>query len=140
MTPLTPEEARAQLATADILATTSGKEVRIVAISMAGVGVLLAVATALSGLAGTNKAVYVIGMFVYAAAMLTLQIWCARRVRASARSWSLRYGASGAVTLALYGIGIAWTTNGSPSWALFAPYCVLVALPMVVVASRMARR
>jgi|SRR5665647_543437 hypothetical protein len=140
MTPLTPEQARAQLATADILATTSGKEVRIVAISMAGVGVLLAVATALSGLAVTNKAVYVIGMFVYFTAMLTLQIWCARRVRVSARGWSLRYGASAAVSMALCGIGIAWTTNGSPSWALFAPYCVLVALPMVVVASRMARR
>lgn len=37
-------------------------------------------------------------------------------------------------------IGIVWSTSGSPSWAFFAPYCVLVALPMVVVASRMARR
>jgi hypothetical protein len=140
MTPLTPEEARAQLATADILATTSGKEVRIVAISMTGVGVLVAVATALSGFARTNKVVYVIGMFVYFTAMLTLQIWCARRVRVSTRGWSVRIGASAAVTLVLYGIGMAWTTYGSPSWALFAPYCVLVALPMVVVASRMARR
>jgi hypothetical protein len=141
MTPLTPEHARAQLATADILATTSGKEVRIGAFTTAGVGVLLALMLAMSkAFAGTNRVAFLIGVVVYVLAIGALMLWHGRRFRVANRGWSRRYRASLGVTMTTYAIVIVWATSGSPSWALFAPYCVLVALPMVVVASRMAWR
>lgn len=141
MTPLTPEEARVQLATADILATTSGTDARIGAFTTAAVGVLVGAVLAMSNaFAETNPAAFTIGMVVYGGALGALILWHLRRVRVSKRGWSRRYGASLAFTMVLYGIGIVWSTSGSPLWAFFAPYCVLVALPMVVVASRMARR
>jgi cadmium resistance protein CadD (predicted permease) len=141
MTPLTPEEARDQLATADTLATTSGTDARIGAFTTAGVGVLVALMLAMSkAFAGTNTVVFLIGVVVYVLAIGALMIWHGRRFRVANRGWSRRYRASLGVTMTTYTIGIVWATSGSPSWALFAPYCVAVALPMVVVASRMARR
>jgi peptidoglycan/LPS O-acetylase OafA/YrhL len=141
MTPLTPEEARDQLATADTLATTSGTDARIGAFTTAGVGVLVALMLVMSkAVAGTNTVAFLIGSVVYVLAICGLMIWHRRRFRVANRGWSRWYGASLGFTMALYGIGIAWVTSGSPSWAVFAPYCVLVALPMVVAAGRMARR
>jgi peptidoglycan/LPS O-acetylase OafA/YrhL len=141
MTPLTPEEARDQLATADTLATTSGSDARIGAFTTAAVGVLVAAATVWTRLfTGTNTAAYVIGMLVYATAIITLMRWHGRRFRVADRGWSRRYLASLGLTMALHAIGIGWATSGSPSWTVFAPLCVLIALPMVVMASLMARR
>jgi peptidoglycan/LPS O-acetylase OafA/YrhL len=140
MTPMTPEEARHQLVAADALATTSGTDSRIGAFTTAGVGVLVALMLAMSkAFAGTNTVAFLIGVVVYVLAIGALMIWHGRRFRVSKRGWSRRYRASLAFTMVLYGIGIGWSTSGSPSWAFFAPYCVLVALPMVLVASRMTR-
>jgi uncharacterized membrane protein HdeD (DUF308 family) len=141
MTPLTPEEARAQLATAKSLAGRSGKEARIGAITTAGIGVLVAGAAVLCGLfANTNTAAFLIGMVGYAAGIIALMVWHSRRVRVADRGWNRRHFSSFVLTMVLYSIGIAWVGDGSPSWALFGPYCVLVGLPMVLAASRTARR
>ena len=40
--------------------------------------------------------------------------------------------------MALFAIGMLWAM-GTP-WVVFAPYCVLVALPMLLMATRMAQR
>jgi integral membrane sensor domain MASE1 len=141
MTSLTPEEARDQLATADTLATTSGADARIGAFTTAGVGVLVALMLAMSkAFAETNTVAFLIGVVVYVLAIGALSIWHARRFRVAIRGWNRRYVSSFVLTMVLYSIGILWFTSGSPSWALFAPYCVLVALPMLVAAGRSARR
>jgi peptidoglycan/LPS O-acetylase OafA/YrhL len=141
MTPMTPEEASHQLVTADALATTSGTDVRIGAFTTAGVGVLVAAFLVLSTLfAETNPMAFAIGVIVYVLALGALMTWHNRQVRVAKRGWNRRHFASFVITMVLYGIGIGWSTSGSPSWALFAPYCALVALPMLVAAGRSARR
>lgn len=141
MAPMTPEDARSQLKAAEVLATTSDTDARIGASTTAGVGVLVAAATVLTRLfSGTNTAAYVIGMLIYATAILTLMRWHSGRFRIADRGWNRRYLASLGVTMALHAIGIAWATSGSPSWTVFAPLCMLIALPMVVMARLMARR
>jgi peptidoglycan/LPS O-acetylase OafA/YrhL len=140
MTPMTPEDARHQLVAADALATTSATDSRIGAFTTAGVGVLVGAVLAMSNaFAETNPVAFTIGMAGYGVALGALILWHLRRVRVSKRGWSRRYRVSLAFTMVLYGIGIGWSTSGSPSWVFFAPYCVLVALPMVLVASRMTR-
>jgi peptidoglycan/LPS O-acetylase OafA/YrhL len=141
MTPLTPEEARDQLTTADTLATTSGTAAQTGAFTTAAVGVLVGAVLAVSkAFAGTNLVAFAIGIVAYALAIGGLMFWHQRRFRVASRGWSRRYHASLGFTMALYVIGIGWATTLSPSWKLFAPYCVLTALPMVLAAGRMARR
>jgi len=147
MTPLTPEEARDQLTAADTLATTSGTGARIGAAITAGVGVFVAVVLAMTKvLAETIPMPHVVGLGIFASTLAGLMSLVGlvflhnRHVRVAQRGFSRRYIASFGVTMALYAIGIVWATNGSPSWSVFGPYCVLVALPMVLVASRMAPR
>lgn len=43
------------------------------------------------------------------------------------------------MTMALYTAGIFWESFAFPGWAIFAPFCVLVAVPGVVAAVRMLR-
>ena len=141
MTPLTPEEARDQLAAAETLARTSGKGARIVAFTMAAVGVLVAAALAMSNaFAKTNPLVASIGFAVYGLAIGALMFWYARHVRVWKEDWGIRYGVSFGLTMALYAIGVAWSSGGSPSWAVLGPYCILVAVPMIVAAIRIPRR
>ena len=141
MTPLTPEEARDQLATADTLATTSGADARIGAFTTAGVGALVALMLAMSkAFAETNTVAFLIGSAVYVLAISALMIWHGRRFRVAIRGWNRRHFSSFVLTMVLYSLGIVWFTSGSPSWGLFAPYCVLVALPMLVAAGLSARR
>jgi len=68
--------------------------------------------------------------------------WQYRRTRVTQRGFGVRYGASFGLTMTLYatGVVVGWSTSGSPSVPLFATYCVLVALPMVLTAVRMATR
>jgi hypothetical protein len=141
MTPMTPEEARAQLATADALSARTGPEARIGAITTAGVGLLVAGAAVLCRLfANTNTTAFLIGMFGYAIGITGLMVWHGRRVRVAGRGWNRRHFSSFVLTMVLFSIGIAWVGDGSPSWVLFGPYCVLVGLPMFVAAGRTARR
>lgn len=141
MTQLTPEEARDRLATADALATSSGKAARYGAILMAAVGVLAGTVTfAFPVFASISPAISAIGATVYIVWFGALQSWQYRRARVAGRRWSLQYAAAFGLTMVFYAIGVAWSTSSSPSLAVWAPYCVLVALPMVFAASRMARR
>lgn len=139
MTPLTPEEARNQLATADTLATMTVRGARVGAFTTAGVGVLIGSVLAMSRAVGTNLVALAIGMGVSGLALCALMIWHFSRFRVQSRGWSRRYLVSIWITMALFTIGIR-ATSSSPSWMVFAPYCVLVALPMVFAAGRMARR
>ena len=141
MAPLTPEEARDQLTTAEIMARSSGKGARIVAFTMAAVGVLVAAALAMSNaFAKTHPLIASIGFAVYGLAIGGLMFWYARHVRVWKGDWGIRYGVSFALTMVLYAIGVAWSSGGSPSWAIFAPYCVLAALPMIMAAVRIPGR
>ena len=141
MTPLTPEEARDQLATADALATSSGKAARYGAILMAVVGMLAgAVTFAFPVFASISPVISAIGATVYLVWLGALLSWQYRCARVEGRRWSLHYGAAFGLTMVLYAIGVAWSISSSPSLAIWAPYCVLVALPMLFAASRMARR
>jgi hypothetical protein len=141
MMPLTPEEARAQLATAETLAATSRTAARIGAVTTAGVGLLVGGALALSGLfARTNTVALLIGMGLYTVALIALMVWHSRRVRVADRGWNRRHFSSFVLTMVLYSIGTGWVVSSSPSWVLFGPYCVLVALPMVLASGRTARR
>ena len=144
MTRLTPEEARDQLAAADMLATTSGADARIGAFTTAGVGVLVAVVLVMTKVFLEIAMPFSIVMGVVTSALVGLMslvalvFWHKRHVRVVERGFARRYVASFGITMALYTIGIVWVTGAS--WAVLAPYCVVVALPMVVVASRMTRQ
>lgn len=145
MTPLTPEEARDRLATAETLATTSGTDARIGAFITAGVGVLIAVVLVMTRVLGeTIPMPYVIIMGVLASTvvglipLVGLMPWHNHHVRVAKRGFARRYVASFGVTMALYAIGMMWAI--STPWVVFAPYCVLVAVPMLLMATRMAQR
>ena len=140
MTPLTPEEARDQLAAADTLATTSGRDARIGAFTTAGVGVLVGAFLFITTVfVATNPMAFAIGATVYVLALVGLMSWHNRQVQVAKRGWNRRHFASFVFTVALFFIGLTWATIGSPPVAVFAPYCVLVALPMVFAAGRSAR-
>jgi uncharacterized membrane protein HdeD (DUF308 family) len=141
MQSLTPEGARAQLATAEILSSRTRTEARVGAITTAGIGALVAGAAVLCGLfANTNTTAFLLGMACYAIGIIGLMVWHSRRLRVAGRGWNRRHFSSFVLTMVLYSIGIAWVGDGSPSWVLFGPYCVLVGLPMLIAAGRTARR
>jgi hypothetical protein len=140
MRPLTPEEARDHLSAASGLATTSGKAALNGAIPTAVVGVL-AGTFAYPVFASVSAPAAAIGLTVLILWLGALLPWQYRRTRVTQRGWSVRYGASFGFTMVLYPAGIiGWSTSSSPSVPVFATYCVLVALPMVLTAIRMATR
>jgi hypothetical protein len=141
MTPLTPEEARNQLVAADTLATMTVRGARASAFTTAGVGLLTGLGlVSVRAFGMTNPTALVISMIVYATALTSLMTWHGRYVRVAARGWVLLHFGSFVLTMALWSAGMVWANLASPSWVVFAPFCVLVALPMVLAGSRMARR
>jgi hypothetical protein len=57
--------------------------------------------------------------------------WHERQRRASSRGWSKRYSVAFALTLGLYGAGIALLgMTDIRGWWLWLPYAVLTALPL----------
>jgi hypothetical protein len=139
--PLTPEEAGDRLDVADTLAATSGTAAaRYATIPMAAVGLLAGtVLFACEGFA-FSPWVSAIWVTVYVGALGASISWQYRRAPVLDHRWSLGLVAALGFTLVLCAIGIAWSAVRSPSLVVFAPYCVLVALPMALPALRTARR
>ena len=142
MTPVTPEEARDHLSAASSLTTTSGKAALNGAIPTAVIGVFASAATfTYPVFASGSPLLAAIGLTVLILWLGVLIPWQYRRTHVTPRGWSVRYGASFGLTMVLYAAGIiGWSTSSSPSVPLFATYCVLVALPMVLTALWMATR
>ncbi|MGV8846671.1 hypothetical protein [Tessaracoccus sp.] len=86
-----------------------------------------------------NPVGFAISMVVYAAALSLLVWWQTSRFRISDRHWRRRYLVGFGLTMALYTAGIFWQSFAFPGWAIFAPFCVLVAVPGLVAAFRMLR-
>jgi hypothetical protein len=142
MRPLTPEEARDHLSAASSLTTTSGKAALNGAIPTAVIGVFVGTGTfTYSALASVSALFAAIGLTVLILWLGVLIPWQYRRTCVTPRGWSVRYGASFGLTMVLYAAGIiGWSTSSASSAPAFAAYCVLVALPMVLTAIRMATR
>ena len=142
MRPLTPEDARDHLSAASTLAATSRKAALNGAVPTAVIGVLIGTVTFMFPVfAAVSPVASAISLTVLVLWLGALIPWQYRRSHVAERGWSVRYGASFGFTVALYAIGIiGWSASGWPSWPVFAAYCVLVALPMVLMAVRMAIR
>lgn len=139
MSPLTPEEARKQLDEAAGRVELSQTDARVGAAYTGGLAMLIALALATVTLLRDNPVGVVLAMGAYAVALAMLLWWHRSRFRISDRKWAGRYALGFGLTIALYTAGIFWETTAFPGWAVFAPYCVLVATPGLVAAVRMSR-
>lgn len=141
----TPDEARDQLATLDTLASTTRDTARgsakVGAVFTGAVGALVgAVLAATRAFAGHNTVAFVVTFVVYGIALILLITYQRRHQSVSGRGWGRTYLLSLFTTMALYAIGIVVVSGHQTlSWAVVAPYSVLVALPMVLGAALMLR-
>lgn len=144
MTPLTPDQARDQLDVVDTFASTTRdaarRSAKVGAAFTAAIGLLVgAVLASTYAFAPHNKLAFTLTFGVYGVALALLIAYQRRNQTVSERGWGRAYLFSLLSTMTLYVAGIYWVTSVRPSWALVAPYCVLVALPMLVGARLMLR-
>lgn len=139
MNPLTPDQARQQLDEAASREAAARIDSWVGALFTGLLGILIA-----GTLAAVNvwdgRAGAAVSMGVFGVLLLLLLTWQRSRMRISNRGWGLTYGVGLGLTMALYVIGIMWGSFAFPGWAIFGPYCVLVAIPAMVAAARMLRR
>ncbi len=139
MNALSPEQARQQLDEATDRAQLSRTDAFIGAAFTGGVALLIAATLAAVTLWRDNPVGFGISMGIYAVVLALLIWWHAKKVRISDRRWRHRYYWGFGLTISLYTVGIFWESFAFPGWAIFGPYCVLVAVPGVVAAARMLR-
>jgi phosphatidylglycerophosphate synthase len=78
-----------------------------------------------------NAWLNVVATVAFVACMVGTVRWHERRRRASSRGWTKRYSIAFALTLGLYGVGVALLgTTDNRAWWLWLPYAVLTALPL----------
>lgn len=136
---LSPEQARQKLDEAAQRAQLSRIDAAVGAAFTGGVAVLVA-ATLAAVTAWRESPVGIgISMGIYAVALALLLWWHTSRFRISDRRWRQRYLLGFGLTMTLYSGGIFWESFAFPGWVIFAPYCVLVAVPGVAAAVRMLR-
>lgn len=140
MSSLTPEQAREQLDEATDRAALSRTDARIGAAFTGGLAVLIAATLASVTVWRDNPVGVSVSMSVFAVTLALLLWWHGSRFRISDRKWTRRYALGFGLTIALYSAGIFWESFAFPGWAVFAPYCGLVAIPGIVAAIRMLRR
>ena len=140
MDPITPEEAREQLMEATDRAAVSRSDAAIGATLTGGLGVLLAATLTAVTLWRGNAVGLVVSMGVYMVALALLMWWQFSRYRIHDRNWRRQYFWGFGLSVVLYSVGIFWEAFAFPGWAVFAPYCVLVAVPGLVAAARMLRK
>lgn len=140
MNSLSPAEARRQLDEAADRADLSRTDAAVGAAFTGGVAFLVAATLAAVTLWRESPVAIGISMGLCAAALTVLLWWQASRFRISDRRWRRRYLLGFGLTMALYTAGILWESFAFPGWGIFAPYCVLVAVPGMVAAVRMLRR
>ena len=139
MNTLSPKQAREQLDEATARAELSHSYAPIGATFMGAIAVLTATLLATVTLLRDNPVAVLVSTAMCLIAIGLLIWWLTRKFRISDRSWPRRYYVGFGLTMALYVAGILWGST-SPSWAIFGPYCVLVAVPGLIAAGRMLRR
>ncbi len=139
MNSLSPEQARQQLDEAAQRARLSRTDAAVGAAFTGGVAVLVAATLAAVTLWRERPVGIVVSMGIFAVALALLLWWHTSRFRISDRRWARRYLLGFGLTMALYTVGIFWESFAFPGWAVFAPFCVLVALPGVAAGMRMLR-
>ena len=137
---ISPEEARQQLLEATDRAAVSRSDAAIGAAVTGGLGVLLAVTlTAVTFWRGSAVGL-IVSMGVYVVALSLLMWWQYSKFRIYDRNWRRQYLWGFGLSMVLYSVGIFWGAFAFPGWGIFAPYCVLVAVPGLVAAARMMRK
>ncbi len=139
MNALSPEQARQQLDEAADRAELSRTDAAVGALTTGGIALLVAATLAAVTFFRGSPVGFGISMGVYVVALALLMWWFIKRFRISDRRWLRRYFWGFGLTMLLYLAGILWESFAFPGWAIFAPYCVLVAVPGVVAALRMLR-
>ncbi|MEO6882305.1 MAG: hypothetical protein ABI181_15330 [Mycobacteriaceae bacterium] len=139
MSSLSPDQARRQLDEADQRSTLAPTDTAVGATFTGGVAVLVALTLAVVTLWRDSALGLIIGMGVFAVMLALLLGWHARTVRVAPRGWGRRYLLGFGSTMVLYTVGIFWEAFAFPGWGIFAPYCVLVAIPGLVAAVQMRR-
>lgn len=135
----TPEQARKQLDEAADRIKVSRTDSRVGAGFTGGLAILIALTLATVTLLRDNQIALAVTMAAYAVALTMLLWWHRTKFRISDRKWTRRYALGFGLTITLYTAGILWEATAFPGWAVFAPYCALVAAPGLVAAARMLR-
>jgi hypothetical protein len=143
MSQITPEQAREQLDAARTLSCATTREAsrnaHVGALTTAGVGCLLAFVLAVSwAFADHDVPAFTLSFVAYAVALVALIRWQRTHQRVFQSGFGRAYATSFAATLVLYGFGVGWLIHHA-GWAIMLPYCVLVAVPMLVAARRLMR-
>ncbi len=139
MNAVSPEQARQQLDEAADRAQLSRTDAVVGAAFTGGVALLVAATLAAVTFWRGNPVGFGISMGIYAVVLALLLWWHTNKFRISDRRWRRRYLVGFGLTMVLYTAGIFWGSFAFPGWAIFGPYCVLVAVPGVVAAARMLR-
>lgn len=139
MNSLSPEQARQQLDEADQRARLSRTDAAVGAALTSGVAILIAVTLAAVTFLRERPVGIGVSMGIFAVALAVLLRWHTNRFRISDRRWARRYLLGFGLTMALYTVGIFWESFAFPGWAVFAPFCLLVAVPGVMAAIKMLR-
>lgn len=139
MSEISPDQARQQLGEAADRAELPRTDAAVGAAYTGGIAVVVAATLAAVTHWRESPAGVAISMGIFAVALALLVGWHARRFRIADRRWRRRYLLGFGLTMALYTAGIFWEAFAFPGWAVFAPFCVLVAVPGVVAAVRMLR-
>ncbi len=144
MSQISPEQARNQLDAAQALICTTEEAARrnayVGVITTAGVGVLIAAVLAVSwAFAGHNNLAFALSFAAYGISLGLLIAWQRSHQHVFQRGFGRAYRNAFLVTMVLYAFGIAWLIR-HVGWVIITPYCVLVALPMLIAAARMAPR
>ncbi len=133
-----PEQARQQLGEAATRAKPSRRDAAIGAAVTGGLSLIIAATlTAVTFWRG-NPVALATSMGIYALSIALLMWWLSRR-RVTDRGWARRYLWGFGSTMVLYSVGIVWQSLAFPGWAIFAPFCLLVAVPGVVAAGKMLK-
>ena len=140
MAALTPDQAQQQLAEATERSKAASTDSRVGVIYTVLLGATVALLLAAIAQWGRGPIGLAISMGVYLLVLGALIWWQATRMRVANRRWGVAYRLGLGLTMTLYVLGIIWTTTSFPGWAIFGPYCALVAVPCVLSAIWMARR
>ena len=135
----TPDQAHAQLAEAGTRAKSVHTDAGVGARYTAVLGVVIAALLTVVALLRGNPIGLAISVGGYVAVLGALVGWQQKRFRVAPRGWGRRYLWGFGLTMALYSGGIFWESLAFPGWGLFAPYCVLVAVPSLIAAATMSR-
>jgi len=139
MDDITPQQARAQLDEASTTHLGDERDALRAGLGTALIGVAVGGVLAAFALTRGHPVANTLTFAAYGLVLAGAIQWM-RRSRTSPRGHARTYRVGFFATMALYVLGIAWAFGPGetqmPPWALFAPYCALVATPMLVAGHR----